>query len=83
MRGRSRHLLIDLVAIAICGTICGCQDWQQIKAWAQNRRSWLQKFLALQGGIPSHDTLERVFERLEPGAFRKCLLLDSRFGGTD
>ena len=32
VRGRSRHLLIDLVAIAICGTICGCQDWQQIEA---------------------------------------------------
>jgi predicted transposase YbfD/YdcC len=70
--GRSRHLLIDVVAIAICGTICGCQDWQQIETWAQNRRSWLERFLALQGGIPSHDTLERVFERLEPGAFQKC-----------
>jgi predicted transposase YbfD/YdcC len=70
--GRSRHLLIDVVAIAICGTICGCQDWQQIEAWAENRQSWLQKFLALRGGIPSHDTLERVFERLEPEAFQKC-----------
>lgn len=72
VRGRSRHLLMDIIAIAMCGTICGCKDWQQIETWAQNRQSWLQGFLALPGGIPSHDTLERVFERLEPEAFQNC-----------
>lgn len=67
-----RHLLIDLIAITLCGVIAGANDWQQIATFAQHRRDWLQTFLALPGGIPSHDTLERVFDRLDPHAFQAC-----------
>ena len=67
-----RHLLIDIIAITICGVICGCNDWQQIAVFAKSRRDWLAKFLRLPNGIPSHDTLERVFDRLAPEAFQSC-----------
>jgi predicted transposase YbfD/YdcC len=67
-----RHLLIDIIAIAICGVIAGADDWQQIVTFAQHRRLWLQTFLSLPNGIPSHDTFERVFERLDPYAFQAC-----------
>lgn len=69
---RKRHLLIDLVVITICGVICGCDDWQQIATFASARHDWLKKFLSLPNGTPSHDTLERVFDRLAPGAFQSC-----------
>ena len=36
--------------------------------------AWLRTFLALPGGIPSHDTFGRVFARLDPEEFRRCLL---------
>ena len=67
-----RHLLIDIIAIAICAVIAGADDWQQIVTFARHRRAWLQTFLALPNGIPSHDTFERVFERLDPQAFQAC-----------
>lgn len=67
-----RHLLLDIVAITLCGVICGCNDWQQIATFARARQEWLQKFLRLPNGIPSHDTLERVFDRLDPQAFQAC-----------
>jgi predicted transposase YbfD/YdcC len=68
--GRRRHLLLDIVVITLCGTIAGCNDWQQIETFARARSDWLRKFLRLPAGIPSHDTLERVFDRLDPQAFQ-------------
>src|SRR5438270_11508818 len=67
-----RHLLLDIVAITLCAVICGAQDWQQAVTFARRRRAWLETFLRLPNGIPSHDTLERVFDRLDPQAFQAC-----------
>jgi predicted transposase YbfD/YdcC len=69
---RKRHLLIDIIVITLCGVICGADDFQQVAAFGRRRKDWLQTFLALPNGIPSHDTLERVFDRLDPQAFQAC-----------
>jgi hypothetical protein len=72
VRRRSRHLLLDIVAITICATIGGCDDWQQVETFARARHEWLKTFLRLPAGIPSHDTFERVFDRLDPEEFQAC-----------
>ena len=71
---RKRHLLPDIIAIAICAVICGANNWQQVETFGRRRRDWLATFLALPNGIPSHDTFERVFGRLCPDAFQRCFL---------
>jgi predicted transposase YbfD/YdcC len=68
-RRAPRHLLIDIIVIAICAVICGANDWQQIATFGRQRRAWLRRFLRLPNGIPCHDTFERTFERLNPRAF--------------
>src|SRR6266566_123817 len=70
---RKRHLLPDIIAIAICAVICGANNWQQVETFGRRRRDWLATFLALPNGIPSHDTFERVFGRLCPDAFQRCV----------
>jgi predicted transposase YbfD/YdcC len=67
-----RHLLLDLVVITLCAVIAGANDWQQVVTFAVQRQAWLQTFLALPNGIPSHDTFERVFDRLDPLVFQGC-----------
>ena len=70
-----KHLLIDIVSIAICAVIAGADDWPKIAAFGRARIGWLKTFLALPNGIPSHDTFERLFEALSPRAFHRCFLL--------
>lgn len=58
--GRSQHLLIDIIVMAICGVIGNCDDWPDIEQFARSREAWFKRFLRLPKGIPSHDTFERV-----------------------
>ena len=71
---RNRHLLLDIIVIALCGVICGADNWQAIAAVGRCRRDFFKRFLKLPNGIPSHDTFERVFDRLDPTAFQRCFL---------
>jgi len=69
---RKRHLLMDIIVISICAIICGANDWQQVVTFGHKRHDWLKGFLQLPNGIPSHDTFERVFDRLDPAVFQRC-----------
>lgn len=66
-----KHKLIDIVAIALCGVICGADNWVEVEEFGIVREAWLRQFLELPNGIPSHDTFGRVFARLDAEAFRK------------
>jgi len=69
---RRLHRLLDLIAIAICAVVAGCDDWVEVAAYGRKKRTWLQTFLPLPHGIPSHDTFSRVFRLLDPRAFQRC-----------
>jgi predicted transposase YbfD/YdcC len=71
-RHRRLHPLQAIIVIALCAVIAGAQDWQEIETFGHKRRAWLRRFLSLPHGIPSHDTFERVFNRLRPQAFQAC-----------
>lgn len=56
-----RHLLCDILLLALCATLAGAESFVDMEEWAQMKEGWLRTFLELPGGIPSHDTFERVF----------------------
>ena len=70
--GRTQHRLIDIIVMALCGVIANCDDWPDIALFARKRESWFRRFLSLPGGVPAHDTFERVFAALDPRAFERC-----------
>jgi len=67
-----RHLLGDILVIAVCGVIVGCSGPTSIRRWAKAKEDWLRKVLALPSGIPSRDCIRRVLCALHPEAFQKC-----------
>jgi predicted transposase YbfD/YdcC len=65
-----KHRLIDILVIALCGTIAGCQSAVEIAAYGRAKREWLKTFLQLPHGIPSHDPFSRVLQLLDAPRFR-------------
>ena len=68
---RKDHKLIDILAIAILGTICGAEHFTEMEDFGHAKYDWLKTFLELEKGIPSHDTFGRVFARIKPSEFRE------------
>jgi predicted transposase YbfD/YdcC len=66
------HRLTDILTIAICAVTAGADSWVAVERFGHAKEAWLQTFLALPNGIPSHDTFGRVFAALDPVAFAEC-----------
>jgi hypothetical protein len=66
--------VIDIIAINICATICGANNWEAVAAYGIAKYEWLKTFLALPNGIPSHDTLIRLFVRLKSEELQSCFI---------
>jgi predicted transposase YbfD/YdcC len=74
---RVRYRLLSLLVIAICATIAGANDSEEIALFARTHRAWLARLIELPDDpeqVPSHDTFDRVLSALDPIAFQKCLL---------
>ena len=67
-----RHLLVDVIVIAVCGVIVGCQGPTSIERWAKAKEDWLATLLELPNGIPSRDCIRRILSALKPAAFQHC-----------
>jgi len=67
-----KHLLGEVLVIAILAVVSGADGPQAIGIWAKCHEEWLRSRLELPGGIPSHDTIGRVLMAIEPSAFQGC-----------
>jgi len=66
MDRQKRHKLLDILGVTICAVIAGADAWTEVEDYGREKREWLEKFLSLKNGIPSHDTFGRVFALLDP-----------------
>jgi len=74
MARTKQHHLLDMLVIALCTLLTGGEGFQDMELCGRSTRTWLQTFLTLPHGIPSHDTFGRVCARRNPRRFQECLL---------
>ena len=67
--GKVEHRLLDILVIAVCAVIACAESWCDIALYGRSKLAWLQTFLELPNGIPSHDTFRRVFMLIDPDTF--------------
>ena len=63
------HDFLELLMIAFCAVLCGGQGAVDMAIFAKAKESYLRGFLKLANGLPSHDTFNRLFRRLDPDQF--------------
>lgn len=63
------HPLVDIIFIAIVATLAGADDWEEMQWFAEEKEEWFRKYISLPNGVPSHDTIQRVFQWINPKIF--------------
>jgi len=59
-------MLSDSIWLVLCGFLADGDPFEDIYDYACDREAGLRQFLSLPADIASHDTLNRVFRRLNP-----------------
>lgn len=71
---RKIHELTDILVLSILAVLYGADGWEDIQEFGKVRLSWLRKFNKLRNGVPSHDTISRVFRMLRPNVFQEAFM---------
>jgi predicted transposase YbfD/YdcC len=71
---RKDHNLVAIITIGIMAVLCGADGFVAIETYGKAHQAWLETFLDLPCGIPSHDTFGRVFGMLEPQELQNSFL---------
>jgi hypothetical protein len=50
-----RHLLSDILTLAVLAVVAGAEGWEDIEEFGRSKHQWLKQYLSLPNGIPSHD----------------------------
>ncbi len=63
------HRLLDILVIAVCAVLGEAESFEDIALYGRCKQEWLERFLELPHGIPSHDTFRRVLMLVDPAGF--------------
>ncbi len=55
------HKMSDIIGLVFFATLGNADDWVEIEMFGKFYEKELKKYLELANGIPSHDTIQRVF----------------------
>ena len=67
------HPLIEMIFLTLCASLCDADGWADVERFGKAKLLWLRQFLPFEHGIPSHDSLGRVFARLDTIEFYAAL----------
>lgn len=70
---RSWHKLSEILVLSLCALLSGADDFEEIAEYGRQKEEFLRGFLELENGIPSHDTINRVFRLMDKDSLESCL----------
>ncbi|MGB1284025.1 MAG: ISAs1 family transposase, partial [Polaribacter sp.] len=73
-RGNFKYPLEEILFLVLSSSICGLFEWELMVCFGKSEIKWLRKFYPYENGIPSHDVLNDVFNRLNYKEFNKCFI---------
>jgi predicted transposase YbfD/YdcC len=68
------HRLDTIFSLTVIAVICGIKSWEQIAMFGRLRQKELSDIIDFSNGVPSHDTIERVYSMIKPDAFHACFV---------
>ena len=64
--------LREVLLLVLCASLCGMDDFVEIRMWGDRRLDFLRRFYPFARGLPSHDTLNDIIDALDPHLFQAC-----------
>ena len=71
--GKVTYPLVEMSMLTVAGVIADCDGWEDVADFGRDRLEWLRQFLPFENGIPSHDTLARVFSIINVEQLEACV----------
>ena len=68
------HSLTSILSLTVIATLCGIKSWEKIAMFGRLRQKELSELIDFSNGVPSHDTIERVYSLIHPDAFHSCFV---------
>ena len=68
-----QHNLLEIIAMTIISVAADCDGWDEVEDFCLQYEEWLRKVvgLSMPNGVPSADTFERVWQRLDSKEFKR------------
>lgn len=68
-QGVVKYDLVEIFVIVTYALFSEMETFVDIAEWARYKEPWLRRFLRLEQGIPSHDTMNQLFRLIDPKSF--------------
>lgn len=69
-----QHKLKDILVIVLFATLANADDWVEIAMFADYNQDYFRKYIPLENGIPSHDTIGRLIGMISPEIIQQILI---------
>jgi predicted transposase YbfD/YdcC len=69
---RVLYPLREVLLLVLCASLCGMDDFVEIRMWGDQRLDFLRRFYPFERGLASHDTLNDIVNALDPRLFQTC-----------
>ena len=69
-----KYRIDEILFVSLCAMLAGAEGYTDMESFGQSRKDWFCKHLPFKEGIPSHDTIRRLFCLLDGQSFLQTLV---------